>query len=88
MKNNIVTFVTGVCVGAAAGSALALLSAPQSGMETRAQIRDGVHQARARAGEAFSDAQSRAVAKIDEAKNLVSQLGTETKKQTKKLADH
>lgn len=88
MKNNIVTFVTGVFVGAAAGSAFALLNAPQSGPETRAQIRDGVVQVRTRTGEAIADAQTRTIAKIEEAKNLVSQIGTETKKKTKKLADH
>jgi gas vesicle protein len=85
MKNNFFTFVTGFCVGAATGTAIALLNAPQSGEETRAQIREGVMEARTRTEEAIADAQARTLEKVDEVKNIVKEISDETRKRSEKL---
>jgi gas vesicle protein len=85
MKTNFVTFVAGFSVGALMGTAFALLSAPQSGEETRAQIRSGIEEARTRTEAAITEAQNRTLEKMDEVKNLVAEIGNETKKKTEKL---
>ena len=88
MKNNFVPFipfVVGFFVGALTGSTFTLLNAPQSGKKTRAQIREGLDEARDRTIEAISDAQTRTLEKVDEVKNLVEEIGNETKKKSEKL---
>jgi gas vesicle protein len=61
-------------LGAATGATLALLNAPQTGQKTRAQLRDGVANARTRAEEAIADAQARVMGKVEEAQTRAQDL--------------
>lgn len=74
MKNYVLTFVTGFCIGAATGSAFALLNAPQSGRKTRAKIKRGIEDARTRTEEAITDAQESAQMRVDEIQDRANQI--------------
>lgn len=72
-------------VGAAAGAVLALLNTPQSGRRTRAQLRHAISDARFRSRRAIDKAYERAMSKIDEAQNLIQEIGDEAIHQTERL---
>ncbi len=49
-------FASGLVIGGLAGTAIALLTAPQSGRKTRAQIRQKTHELRDQAADKIDDA--------------------------------
>lgn len=83
MIKNLITFVSGFLLGAASGTAVALLNAPRSGKQTRQKIRHGIEDARLRAEEAIADARATTLEKLDEAKSVVREIGDEAKKSMK-----
>jgi gas vesicle protein len=87
MKNYLLTFVTGFCIGAATGSAFALLNAPQSGMKTRVKIMRGIEDARARTEEVLADAQESARLKLDEIQHQANQVVKNVSGQVKHLQE-
>lgn len=67
-------FFAGLVIGGLVGAALALLLAPQSGEETRAQIRDKGLEFKDRAEEGVYEARQRAQAQIGTLQEQVNQL--------------
>jgi gas vesicle protein len=70
-------FFVGLIIGGLVGAALALLMAPQSGEETRAQIRDKSLEFKDRAEEGVYEARQRALAQLASLQEQVSQLQTQ-----------
>jgi gas vesicle protein len=64
----------GFFVGSLVGAVVALLNAPQSGEETRAQIRDEVAETRLRVEQSISDAQASVYERLDEVQDRVQEL--------------
>src|SRR5262245_8571271 len=82
-------FFAGLVIGGLVGAALALLLAPQSGEETRAQIRDKSLEYKDRAEEGLIEARQRASDASFRAREQVSALqakGVETYEKTKQTA--
>ena len=84
-NNDLGTFLAGFIIGGLVGSAIALLTAPQSGEETRVMIRDksielkdkaveSGHEARVRAEKAVEDARLRADAAIADLQSRTDEL--------------
>jgi gas vesicle protein len=67
-------FFAGLVIGGLVGAALALLWAPQSGEETRAQIRDKSLEFKDRAEEGVLEARQRAQAQIAQLQEQVTNL--------------
>lgn len=67
-------FFAGLVIGGLVGAALALLLAPQSGEETRAQIRDKGLEFKDRAEEGVYEARQRAQTQISSLQEQVNQL--------------
>jgi gas vesicle protein len=85
-------FLVGFVVGGLVGAAVALLYAPQSGLETRAYIKDKsielkdkaaetVDEARVRTEQALEDARVRADAALADVKSRADELSKLTKRQ-------
>ncbi len=73
-KNSFGSWMLGMFIGGMIGGTVALLMAPQPGMQTRAQIARTGSQLRDRAMEAVEDARSRVSDVADQARTRVSQM--------------
>ena len=84
-NSNLLLLLGGVLVGALVGASAALLTAPQSGLETRTLIRSksvelkdkvvvGANETRDRAGKALEDAKSRTGKALVEAKSRAGEM--------------
>jgi len=83
-RNGVGTFISGVFLGGLAGAAVAILYAPQSGEDTRMQIRETANQA-------VVNAQDQAQYVLGEAQTRVNQiindLSREAKRKTGSVVD-
>jgi len=79
--------LTGLLVGGLVGAATALLFAPRSGEETRAEIRDKTIELRDRTTETVKDTVSQAKSKANELKDNVSEKVDELKQRGKDIAN-
>jgi gas vesicle protein len=70
--------LTGFLMGALAGGAVALFLAPQSGDETRAQIRQRSLELQGKAGDALAEARARAEAVAADVKRRAEELQTQS----------
>jgi gas vesicle protein len=77
------SMLTGFLVGGVIGAATALLLAPRSGDETRAQIRDKAVELRDRTTETVKDTVSQAKSRANEIKDNVSEKAEELKQRGK-----
>ena len=62
----LLNMMIGFVLGSLIGAVVALLNAPRSGEETRAQIQNEVIETRTRIGEAIADAQVNTFERLDE----------------------
>lgn len=85
MKNNFFTYVTSFFVGAAAGAVVALLNSPQSGKKTRAQLRNGISDARARTRKVITKARTRTLKRFDDIQDLVNGVSDEAIQRAEKI---
>jgi gas vesicle protein len=85
MKSNVVTYVTSFAVGAAAGTALALLNAPQSGQKTRAKLRKSVSDASTRTKKTINRVQARTMNTVEDIKNRLEVISDEIIQQVESL---
>ena len=67
-------FFAGLIIGGLVGAALAILMAPQSGEETRAQLREKSYDLKNTAGESMADTRARADAIIADARERAEQI--------------
>ncbi len=81
------SMLTGFLVGGLVGAATALLFAPRSGEETRAEIRDKTIELRDRTTETVKDTVSQAKSKANELKDNVSEKVDELKQRGKDIAN-
>jgi gas vesicle protein len=85
MKNNVVTYVTSFAIGAAAGTAIALLNAPQSGQKTRAKLRKSVSDARTQTKKTVTRVQTRTMNTIEDIKHRLEVIRDEIVLQVESL---
>ena len=78
-------FFAGFVVGGLVGAAVALILAPQSGEETRAQIREKGIELKDRAGELTVEARQRAEELSAEARKKAEELSAETRKKVEEI---
>lgn len=79
--------VTGLLIGGAIGAVTALLFAPRSGEETRAEIRDKAMEYRDRTMEAVNDGVSQAKSKANELTDRAKEKADELRHRGKEVAD-
>ena len=77
--NSFGAFLAGILIGGLVGAAAALLLAPQSGEETRAQIREKSIELRDRASETVEEARARADQSLEIARHRVEELSQQVK---------
>ncbi len=73
-------FFAGLVVGGLVGAAIALLLAPQSGEETRTQIRDTSLELKDRAGETIGEAREKAEAIVADARRRGEEITADARK--------
>jgi gas vesicle protein len=73
-NSQVPSFFAGLVVGGLIGAAVALLVAPQSGEQTRTQIRDRGIELREKAGSTYADLQTRVEAAVDDLQARVNDL--------------
>jgi len=78
-------FIAGVIVGGLAGAVAALLTAPQAGSKTRAELQQGVGQLRERTSETVKDTVTEVRTKANQIKTDVQIKAGELQHQGKKL---
>jgi gas vesicle protein len=78
-------FFAGFVIGGLVGAAVALILAPQSGEETRAQIRERSIELRDRAGELAVETRQRAEELSEEARKRAEDLSAETRKRVEEI---
>jgi gas vesicle protein len=78
-------FFAGFVIGGLVGAAVALILAPQSGEETRAQIREKSIELKDRAGELAVEARQRAEELSEEARQRATELSAETRKKVEEI---
>jgi gas vesicle protein len=78
-------FLAGFVIGGLVGAAVALILAPQSGEETRAQLRERGIELKDRAGEMAVEARKRAEELSEEARKEAEELSTETRKRVEEI---
>jgi gas vesicle protein len=78
-------FFAGFVVGGLVGAAVALILAPQSGEETRTQIREKSIELKTRAGELAVEARERAEELSEEARQKAEELSLETRKKVEEI---
>lgn len=76
------TLLSGFIIGGLIGATVALLSAPQSGAETRAMLRERSSELRDRAADVASDTAARANQMISDARDKASEAISTTKNKT------
>ena len=79
-KDSGLEFFAGFVIGGLVGAAVALILAPQSGEETRAQIRERSIELKERAGELAVEARQKAEELSEEARKRAEELSAETRK--------
>jgi gas vesicle protein len=79
--------VTGLLIGGAIGAVAALLFAPRSGEETRAELRDKAMEYREKAMETVNDTVSQAKSKASELTDRAKDKADELRHRTKEMAD-
>ena len=72
-------FFAGLIIGGLIGAALAILMTPQSGEETRAQLREKSYDLRNTAGESMADTRVRADAILADARHRAEQIVAEAR---------
>lgn len=80
-------FFAGLVIGGLIGAAIALLLAPQSGEETRAQIRDRSLELKDRAEESVADARARADAIVAEARSRAEEIQRQAKERAAQIQE-
>lgn len=78
-------FFAGFVIGGLVGAAVALILAPQSGEETRAQLREKGIELKARAGKLAVEARQRAEELSEEARQKAEELSTETRRRIEEI---
>lgn len=78
-------FFAGFVIGGLVGAAVALILAPQSGEETRAQIKERGIELKTRAGELAVEARERAEELSDEARKRAEEFSLETRKKVEEI---
>ena len=78
-------FLAGFVIGGLVGAAVALILAPQSGEETRAQIREKSIELKDRAGELAVEARQKAEELSEEARKKAEELSAETRKKVEEI---
>jgi gas vesicle protein len=78
-------FFAGFVIGGLVGAAVALIMAPQSGEETRAQLREKGIELKDRAGELAVEARQRADELAAEARKKAEELSLETRKKVDEI---
>ena len=78
-------FFAGFVIGGLVGAAVALILAPQSGEETRAQIKERGIELKTRAGELAVEARQRAEELSEEARKKAEELSVETRKKVEEI---
>lgn len=85
MKSLILSTVTSLFIGAAAGATYALLNAPQSGKKTRAQIRKEISGVRSRTKKVITRAQARTMHRLDDIQDRVKEISNAAIEQAERL---
>jgi gas vesicle protein len=85
--NEIGSFLTGFIIGGLVGAAVALIMAPQSGEETRAQIRQRSIEIRDQASTYGEDARRRAEEAAAAARNRAEKLAAEARAKGEEIAE-
>ncbi len=78
-------FFAGLLIGGLVGAAVALLMAPQSGEETRAQIRDTSLELKERANETMAEAREKAEAITADARRRAEEIVAEGRKRSEEI---
>lgn len=78
-------FFAGLIVGGLIGAALALLMAPQSGEETRAQIRDVSLELKDRANDTIAEAREKAEAITADARRRAEEITADARKRAEEI---
>jgi gas vesicle protein len=78
-------FFAGLVIGGLVGAAIALLMAPQSGEETRSQIRDASLELRDRANETIAEAREKAEAITADARRRAEEIMADARKSADKM---
>lgn len=78
-------FFAGLVIGALVGAGIALIMAPQSGEETRAQIRDASIELKDRADTTIAEARAKAEAITADARRRAEEITTDARKRADKI---
>jgi gas vesicle protein len=78
-------FFAGFVIGGLVGAAVALILAPQSGEETRAQLREKGIELKTRAGELAVETRQRAEELSEEARKKAEELSADTRKKVERI---
>lgn len=78
-------FFAGLVIGGLVGAAIALLMAPQSGEETRAQIRDASIELKDRADMTIAEARTKAEAITADARRRAEEITADARKRADKI---
>ena len=78
-------FFAGLVVGGLVGAAIALLMAPQSGVETRTQLRDASLELKDRANETMAEAREKADAIVADARRRAEEMMTEARRRSEDM---
>jgi gas vesicle protein len=78
-------FFAGLVIGALVGAGIALLMAPQSGEETRAQIRDASIEIKDRADTTIAEARAKAEAITADARRRAEEITADARKHADKM---
>jgi gas vesicle protein len=81
----LLSLTIGFILGSLTGAVIALLNAPQSGEETRAQIQNEVAETRIRIGEAIADAQASTFERMDMIQGQINDLFQRASKKTEQI---
>ena len=84
-SGNFASFLAGVFIGGLIGAGTALLTAPQAGSRTRAELQQGVEQLRDRTSETVKDTVTQVKSRANEIKSEVQIKAGEIQHQGKKL---
>lgn len=85
-SSDIGAFLSGFVIGGLVGAAVALIMAPQSGEETRAQIRQKSVEIKDQSSEAYQTARTRAAEGYETARVRVTETTAEVRTRAEKLA--
>ena len=78
-------FFAGLIIGGLVGAAIALLMAPQSGEQTRAQIRDASLELKDRANETLAEAREKAEAITADARRRAEEITADARKRSEEI---